>query len=84
MKKRFLLREIDGEYLLVPLGDGNEQFTSLITLNETGAFIWKRLEQNKTTDDIAKDMIKDYHVTFEKARADILRFTDYLKEKSIL
>ena len=84
MKKRFLLREIDGEYLLVPLGDGNEQFTSLITLNETGAFIWKRLEQKKTTDDIAKDMIKDYHVTFEKARADILRFTDYLKEKSIL
>lgn len=84
MKKKFLLREIDGEFLLVPLGNGDKQFTSLITMNETGAFIWKRLEKNKSADDIASDFVREYNVTFEKAKSDVNAFKNYLKEKKIL
>ncbi|MBQ7521730.1 MAG: PqqD family protein [Clostridia bacterium] len=81
MKQKFLLREIDGEYLLVPLGNSNQQFTSLITMNETGAFIWKRLEQNKTPEQIATDLSKEYKVSFDKAKADVIKFIAYLQSK---
>ncbi len=84
MKQKFLLREIDGEYLLVPLGNSNQQFTSLITMNETGAFIWKRLEQNKTPEQIATDLSKEYQVSFDKAKTDVVKFIAYLRQKSVL
>ena len=50
MKNNYLLREIAGEYMLVPLGESGLTFNSIVTFNETGAFIWKKLktEQEKS------------------------------------
>lgn len=84
MKKNFLLREIAGEFLLVPLGNSSTQFNSMITMNETGAFIWKRLENNMSKSEIAKEMIQEYDVSYEKAETDINNFISYLKDKNIL
>jgi len=84
MKKKFLLREIDGEFLLVPLGSGQKQFTSMITMNETGAFIWKCLEKNMSPDTIAEKLSQEYLVTVDKAKEDTLKLIDYLRTKHIL
>lgn len=84
MKKNFLLREVAGEYLLVPLIDGETQFNSIITMNETGAFIWKRLEDNLSYNQIAEEMTREYNVTYKQAVADVQEYINYLKEKDII
>lgn len=84
MKNKFLLKEVAGEYLLVPLGSSSTQFNSMITMNETGAFIWKRLEKGMSAKEIAEEMILEYKVSIEQAKSDITKFKSYLEDKNIL
>ncbi len=84
MKNNYLLREIAGEYMLVPLGDSCTALNAMITFNETGAFIWKKLEENLSNDQIAKALTLEYNVTHQQALADVEEFVAYLKEKNII
>ena len=84
MNKDYLLREAAGEYLLIPLIDGQSQFNSIIKMNETGAFIWKGLEKGHTAEKIAADMAQEYNVEPKQAECDVREYIDYLREKKIL
>lgn len=84
MNKDYLLREAAGEYLLIPLIDGQSQFNSIIKMNETGAFIWKGLEKGYTAEKIAADMAQEYNVEPKQAECDVREYIDYLREKNIL
>ena len=40
IKEGFILREVAGNYIVVAVGSAVKQFNGVITLNETGAFLW--------------------------------------------
>ena len=64
MQNDYLLREIAGEYMLVPLG--NSSFNSMVSFNETGAFVWKKLEQGLTEEEIANALTVEYNVAYNQ------------------
>ena len=41
--KEYILREIAGEYILVPTGETTQEFNGMITISETAKFIWENL-----------------------------------------
>ena len=45
VKDGFLLRQVAGAWMAVPVGERLAQVRGLISLNETGASIWRLLEQ---------------------------------------
>ena len=45
IKKEFVMRRIDDECLLVPVGETASSFNGIITLNEVGAFVWEQLSE---------------------------------------
>lgn len=80
----FVLKNIAGTNVVVPLGDNTVSFKAIITLNETGAFLWQQLETEKTPDDLLKAMLSEYAVDEATAKADILEFVDNLKKANLL
>ena len=42
--KEFVLREIAGDYIIIPTGKTVFDFNGLITLNEVGVSLWKMLQ----------------------------------------
>lgn len=46
--KRLIKRNIAGDIILVPVGDASLEIKGLITLNETGEFLWDALEKAET------------------------------------
>ena len=80
----FVLKNIAGTNVVVPLGDNTVSFKAIITLNETGAFLWQQLETEKTPDDLLKAMLSEYAVDEASAKADILEFIDNLKKANLL
>ena len=74
MKKRkeFVMREIAGEYMLVPIGNTALSFNGVITLSDTGAFIWDHLEEAKDVDELVSMICSEYEVDSETARADAI------------
>lgn len=47
IKDGFELREICGEHVILSHGMDNIDFSKIISLNETAAFLWKRLWEKK-------------------------------------
>lgn len=84
IEKEFILREIAGDYVIVPTGQTALEFNGLITVNEIGAFIWKKLDQDITEDELVQAILEEYEVDEETARNDMEEFLDRLTECKIL
>ena len=84
IKKKFILRDIAGEHILVPVGETALMFNGLITLNEVGLFLWERLQDDITKDDLLKDVLSEYDVDKETALQDIEEFLESLIQKGIV
>ena len=82
MQNDYLLREIAGEYMLVPLG--NSSFNSMVSFNETGAFVWKKLEQGLNEEEIANALTVEYNVAYNQALEDVKQLVDYLKDNKVI
>ena len=80
----FILREIAGDYILVPTGDAIKSFNGLISLNETGAFLWNLLEQKRTLAELSEFMAKEYEMTAEECETDIREFLEPALEKQVV
>ena len=56
----FILREIGGESLLVPVGQNNAFDNSMITLNETFVYLWKLFQKPITLEAALEGAQKEY------------------------
>ncbi|HIZ13068.1 MAG TPA: PqqD family protein [Candidatus Mediterraneibacter stercorigallinarum] len=84
VQKEFVLREIAGDYVIIPTGKTVLTFNGLITVNEVGADLWKMLQSEVTFDDLLNGILETYDVDEETAREDIQEFLDTLIEGGIL
>lgn len=71
-KPGFTLRDICGEYIIVAEGLENIDFSNIISLNESSAYLWKKVEQmdSFSVDDLARLLTEEYDVEMETALAD--------------
>lgn len=84
IKKDFILREIAGDYILVPNGQTIKDFNGLIALNEVGGFIWENLSKVETKDELVSNILEEYDVEESVARKDLDEFLEVLKKAEIL
>ena len=56
----FLLREVAGEAVLVPVGEAGIFENSVISLNETCRFLWQLFQQPRTMEDVIAEAKKEY------------------------
>lgn len=70
----FILREIAGEAVLVPVGENTELSNSIISLNETCVFLWKLFDHPVTYDEVLDEVYKEYEDPEGTIRIDVLSF----------
>ena len=56
----FLLREVAGESVLVPVGEAGVFENSVISLNETCSFLWKLFQEPRSAEDVIAEARKEY------------------------
>lgn len=83
LKDGFMLRQVAGEYVVLPVG-ADLDFNGMITLNETGATLWKRLEQEAALPDLTAALLAEYDVDETTAAAAAEQFVAQLKEQGFL
>lgn len=84
INKEFVLREIAGDYVLVPIGKTAGEYNGLFPLTETAADIWKMLPDVQTRDEITEKLLEDYDVDRATLENDIDEFLDKLREFGIV
>ena len=83
IKDGFVLREVAGDIVVIPSGDMLD-LNMMITLNETGRFLWMHLEKGAETEDLVQALTQEYDVSYEDAKAHIDLFVAKLNENGLL
>ena len=84
LDKEYVLRQIGDDYVIVPVGKAALDFNGMITVNETGAFLWEQLVKGTSKEGLLQTLMETYEVTQEEAERDIDEFLDVLYKNSIL
>lgn len=84
IKDGYILREVAGSNIVVAVGDESANFDGIRTVNETGAFLWKNLEQDTTEEKLIDALMSEYEVDVETAKADVLDFVKLLIDNGLI
>lgn len=73
---QYLLREIAGDFILVPVGQAAVDFNGLAAMNQTSVWLWHYLQSEKTAEDIIRAFADEYDLSPEQSEEDV---NDFLK-----
>ena len=82
--ENFILKRCAGLTLLVPVGKAAISFPGMISLNETGAFLWEALGQDQSLESLAALLAERFQVTEQQAAQDTAHFLDKLTRAGAL
>lgn len=81
----YILREIAGELMIIPTKEAALKFQGLMIVNETGALLWKKLQDGDCSkEELLQELCGKYQVDIESAGQDIQEFLDKLKNEGLL
>ena len=80
----FFLRNIGDTFFLVLSDDLEENEKRIVVLNESSAFLWKKMENSFTVDDLVIALSERYEVSNEVAHQHVTEFISFLFENGCL
>ena len=86
MKARegFILRNLAGNYLLMPKGERIKSYDSVVLMNELSAFVWEKMQNPVTQSDLLEAVLNEYDVDEKTAREDLNGLLAKLKEAGVI
>lgn len=84
LNENFILKNIAGTAVVVPVGDAVKDIKGMITLNGPAEIIWKGLENGKTVDSVIEEIKNEYDASEEVIRNDVDTFLNKLRAYKIL
>jgi hypothetical protein len=84
IKPNFVLREVAGENIVIPVDSEAINFNGIMTLNQTGKFLWNQLKEEVTIEDLIKSIMDNYEVERNIAAQDVTSFIEKLNNNHIL
>ena len=83
MKDGFLLRQVAGQTVVLPIG-GDMDLNVMITLNDTGAFLWEKLQEETDEAALVAALLGEYDVDEATAKQAVADFVAKLNENGFL
>ena len=83
IKDGFLLRQVAGQTVVVPVGSGLD-LNVMITLNDTGAFLWEHLQTETDEKALTDALLAEYDVDENRARESVDAFVQKLIDHDFL
>ena len=85
IKKDFTIQKVGGSYIAVAVGETSKTFHGMVRLNETGAFLWKKMAQaDVTVGELVDALLAEYDVDRETASRDVENLVNQFRESGIL
>lgn len=84
MKDNFILRQIAGESLLIPVGEAALAVNGLIALSESAALLYERLREDCSRQELIDVLLAEYEVSEETAGEDVDAFLVQMRRLDML
>ena len=72
IKEGFQLQNVCGEHIIIPAGEENIDFSHIISLNPTAAYLWEKIAEKAefTIEDMVQLLLEEYEVEEDVALED--------------
>ena len=84
IREGFLLRNVAGNNVVVQIGQATLDFNGMMSLNETGAFIFSKMLDGTTKEQLIEDLISEYEVERKIAQKDVDDFIKKVEGEGLL
>lgn len=74
IKAGFIVREIAGSHIAMPVGEMAEKVGGMVELTGSGAILWKKLEVGATEEELVATILEQYEIDEETAKRDVSAF----------
>lgn len=80
----FIMREVAGDAILIPVGNTALQFNGIIALGPVGALIWEGLSAGKDRSQLLSDILENFEIDPATAEADLDEFLNQLAAENFI
>lgn len=84
IKGTFVVRDIAGDTVIVPIGDTALSYNGMITTTKTGAVLWQALQEDCKKETLIQLLLERYDIDYETAVTDLDEFLANLKTLGII
>lgn len=84
LKDNTILKEINNEFIIIPLSDDNMDYDIILKTNKVGAAIYNLLENEIDYDNLIKSLYDRFDVDINVLKEDVDQFINSLREKGLL
>lgn len=74
IKEGFILRNVAGNNVVIPIGQATIDFNGMMSLNDTGAFLFGKLIEGISREDLIAAVMEEYGIEKELAEKDVDNF----------
>lgn len=84
IRSGYILRQVMDIYVVMGIGSETYVPNQIMSLNETGAFLWGMLEKSAERREMIDSLTKEYDVDMQTAEKDVEKFLAQLREKALV
>lgn len=84
LKGNFILRQVVGEWIAVPVGETTLKVGGMIVLNPVSRVIWQVLDSGADMDAIVQAVTDQFDVTEDEARSDVAAFIQQMRAENLI
>ncbi len=84
IKGTFVLRDIAGDIVIVPVGETALAYNGMITTTKTGAAIWQALEKDCSREELIQTLLERFEVDYATAASDTDQFLEKLRKMDLI
>ena len=78
LKENLVLRQVAGNWVVLPLGENATEFGGMLRLNDAGAILWQALEKDPSAEAMVAALTAEYDVSEQQVREDVEAFLEKL------
>ena len=67
----------------VPVGEATIDFNGMMSLNETGAFLFEKMIEGTTKEQLIEQLMSQYEIDADTAKNDVEEFIEKVKKENL-
>lgn len=83
-RQGFILRNLVGEYMLMPVDDNISKFHGAVLMNELSAFVWEKIQTPVSHEELLQAILDHYEVDEQRARDDLDKLLLNMKQLNMI
>ena len=84
IKEGFILKPVADSFIIVPVANEFVDLGAMITVNETGAFLWELLSEEVTKETLVSKLKEEYDAPKDVIESDVEAFLENLRKNGML